>query len=161
GRKWLERALAVCGDRRGAAVASALFGATYLARSQGDYDSAKAFAEKGMAIARQTNNQEDVAWYLYNLGVVALHEGDASRGKALVEESVTLGRQLALHKGDPSGGKTLVEESVTLRHQLGLKRLLAWGLAQLGHIARDSRDYERATTFYAESLAFAREEGEK
>jgi predicted ATPase/class 3 adenylate cyclase len=138
GRKWLERALALGGDVRSATLAYALLGATYLARSQGDYERARAFAEKGMVVARETNNRANIAWFLFNLGVVALqHEGDYSRGKALCEESAALSREL------------------------GLKELLAWDLAQLGHIARDSADYERATMFYAESLAFAREHGEK
>ena len=42
-----------------------------------------------------------------------------------------------------------------------MKFLLANDLAQLGHIARDSADYEQAATFYGESLVFAREHGEK
>jgi len=137
GRRWLEQALALGGDLRTDTLADALLQAAYHARSQGDYGSARAFAEKGLSIARETDNRENIAWFLYNLGVVAVHEGDYKRGKALCEESVTLGRQL------------------------GMKFLLANDLAQLGHIARDSADYEQAATFYGESLVFAREHGEK
>jgi non-specific serine/threonine protein kinase len=138
GRKWLERALALGGDGPSAALARALYGATSLARSQGDYEKARAFAEKGLTIARETNNRTEIAWCFFNLGVLALqHEGDYSRAKVLCEESAALGREL------------------------GLKDLLALDLAQLGHIARDATDYEQASTFYTESLAFAREHGEK
>ena len=137
GRRWLEQALALGGDARTDTLADALREAAYHARSQGDYGSARAFAEKGLTIARETDNKENIAWFLYNLGVVAVHEGDYKRGKALCEESVTLGRQL------------------------GMNFLLANDLAQLGHIARDSADYEQAATFYGESLVFARQHGEK
>jgi tetratricopeptide (TPR) repeat protein len=137
GRKWLEQALALGGDVRSDTLANALLQAAYHARNQGDYEKARAFAEKGLTIARETNNKESIAWFLYNLGVVAVHQGDYSRGKALCEEGVALGRQL------------------------NMKYLLAWDLAQLGHIARDNTDYKQATTFYEESLAFAREHGEK
>ncbi len=137
GRKWLEQALELAGDAQSDTRSNALMQAAYHARSQGDYEKARAFAEQGLTMARETNNRENIPWFLFNLGVVALHEGDYSRGKVLCEESVALGREL------------------------GLKVLLAWALAQLGHIARDSSDYERATTFYGESLAFAREYGEE
>ncbi len=137
GRKWLEQALALGGDIRSVTRTNALLQAAYHARSQGDYEKAKAFAEKGLTIARETNDRANIAWFLLDLGIVALHESDYSRGKVLCEESVALGREL------------------------GLKELLAWALAELGHIARDSTDYERATTFYGESLTFAREYGEK
>jgi predicted ATPase/class 3 adenylate cyclase len=137
GRKWLEQALALGGDVRSDTLADALMQAAEHARSQGDYERAKAFAEKGLRISRETDNRKNIAWFLYNLGVVAVHEGDYSRGKALCEESVALGRHL------------------------GMKNLLAVDLGQLGHIARDSTDYEQATKFYGESLAFAREYGQK
>src|SRR5690349_4741704 len=129
GRKWLEQALALGGDVHSDALADALLQIAYHARSQGDYERARAFADKGLTISRQTDNKDYIAWFLYNLGVVAVHEGDYSRGKALCEESVALGRQL------------------------GMKYLLANDLAQLGHIARDSTDYQQASTFYEESLA--------
>jgi predicted ATPase/class 3 adenylate cyclase len=137
GRKWLEQALALGGDARSDTLADALLQAAEHARSQGDYERARAFAEKGLTIARETDNRGNIAWFLCNLGIIAVHEGDYSRGKALCEESAALGRQL------------------------GRKNLLAVDLAQLGHIARDSTDYEQATTFYGESLAFAREYGQK
>jgi hypothetical protein len=38
----------------------------------------------------------NIAWFLYNLGVVAVQEGDYSRGEAFCEESVGLGRQLGM-----------------------------------------------------------------
>jgi predicted ATPase/class 3 adenylate cyclase len=137
GRKWLEQALALGGDVRTDTLADALLQAAYHARSQGDYERARAFAEKGLTIARETDNRGKIAWFLCNLGIIAVHEGEYNLGKALCEESVALGRQF------------------------GMKFLLATALAQLGHIARDSPDYQQATTFYGESLAFAREHGEK
>jgi len=137
GRKWLEQGLALGGDVPTDTLAAALLQAAYHLRSQGDFERAKAFAEKGLTIARKIDDKNHIAWFLYNLGVVAVHEGDYSRGKALCEESVALGRQF------------------------GMKFLLANDLAQLGHIARDSTDYDQAATFYGESLAFAREHGEK
>jgi non-specific serine/threonine protein kinase len=138
GRKWLERALQMDGDVRSATRVWALMGASYLVRSQGDYERARVFAENGLTIARETNNSSDIAVFLLNLGILALqHEGDPGRGRALLEESVALAREC--------DGKDTV----------------AWALAQLGHIARDSTDYERAKTLYAESLASAREYGER
>jgi non-specific serine/threonine protein kinase len=136
-RKWLEQALALGGHVSIVIQQNALLQAAYHARSQGDYEKAKAFAEKGLRLARETNNKANIAWFLLDLGIVAVHEGDYSRGKTLCEESIALGRDL------------------------GLNDFLAWSLAQLGHIARDSADYEQATTFYGESLAFARKFGEK
>jgi hypothetical protein len=98
GRRWLDQALALSGGVRNETLTEALLQAAYLARSQGDYESARAFAEKGLTIARETDNRGQAAWFLYNLGVVAVHEGDPRRGKALCEERVALGRQLGMKR---------------------------------------------------------------
>ena len=137
GRKWIEQALAHSSGAQPDTLADALLQLAYHARSQGDYEGTRTFAERGLTISRETKNKSNIAWFLYNLGAVALLEGDYSRGKALCEESVALGRQL------------------------GMKFLLANDLAQLGHIARDGEDYEQAGARYEESLVFAREHGER
>jgi predicted ATPase/DNA-binding CsgD family transcriptional regulator len=134
GRKWLDRVLALWGDARTAFMTQPLLGATFLARSQGEYEKARAFAQQGLAIARETASNRYVSFFLFNLGVVALqHDRDVNRAKALFDESTILSRQL------------------------GVTDLLAWNFAQFGHIARDSGEYERAASLYEESLAFARQ----
>jgi len=137
GRKAVDRALALWGDERSASLVQPLLGASFLARAQGEYEQARAFAEKGLVLAREYSNRH-VPFLLFNLGVVAhQHDRNVERGKALYEESIALSREL------------------------GEIEPLVWNFGQLGHIARDNGEYERAATLYEESLAFARQHGEK
>jgi predicted ATPase len=68
---------------------------------------------------------------------------------------------LAWRQGDYRRAEALLEEGLTLFRELGYKRGIALSLRLLGHIALDQSDYERATVLGAESLALRRELGHK
>jgi tetratricopeptide (TPR) repeat protein len=60
-----------------------------------------------------------------------------------------------------SGGKALIEESLAIARELNAGKLISNQLNTLGEIARLQEDYEAARKFYEESLALARQESVK
>jgi predicted ATPase/DNA-binding NarL/FixJ family response regulator len=135
-RGWLEGALERSGDAPRTVLPKVLLGVAYWAWRQGDYGRAAAVQEQGLALSRDLRD-ENVAWFVFQMGNLAADQGDYDRAVALYEECLALRRAL----GDKWGaGMTL---------------------AQLGDVARLQRDSERATALYAESLALARETGER
>src|SRR3954452_18736041 len=55
---------------------------------------------------------------------------------------------------------TLYEESLTVARRLGVPRFIAVALGNLGHLAADQGDPDRAVALYEESLAHYREVGD-
>jgi predicted ATPase/DNA-binding SARP family transcriptional activator/DNA-binding CsgD family transcriptional regulator len=137
GRRWLEAALAECGDAPPTpARIKALVRAGWIAWEQGDYTSSVAMSEEGLMLAREIGDMANEVAALTNLGFAALLSDDLERAPALAEEAIALGRTL----GD-SGGVA--------------RALLITGLAT---VARG--DHKHALEVHEESLALARKAGD-
>jgi predicted ATPase/class 3 adenylate cyclase len=109
-------------------------------------------------------------------GTLAWHQSDLVSARALLEESVTLGRQLGddgiaayalLHlvattrdQGDLATARTLGEESVALWRDLGDTWGEAYALLWLGLVVRDQGDLARARALEEGSVRLARQVGE-
>ena len=102
---WLEGALERSGDAPRSVLPKVLLGATYSAWRQGDYGRATALGERGRALSHDLRD-ENVAWFILQLGNLATDQGDYGRGVALYEECLALRRAL----GDKWGaGMTLAQ----------------------------------------------------
>jgi tetratricopeptide (TPR) repeat protein len=126
--------------------------------------------EKGMSAPASVR-----AKALNRAGVMAWRQGDHSAAQALLEESLTLFRELgdqrgianvlnysgniAWAQGDLERAKALHEESLAIRRALGDQGGIASSLGNLGNIAWAQGDYERAKVLYEECLALFRELG--
>jgi predicted ATPase len=127
GRAWLARALEL-DDRLGTsrepaaqhARLDALKGAAILARGQGEYEAAETFCTAMLALAQEVNDPAAKADALYWGGFNAVALGDSERGSSLIEESLSLWRQV----GDPWG--------------------MTWPLGQQVGGAASRGDYEQA-----------------
>ncbi len=141
GRRWFARLFAAAGadavDPRLRAYALLAFAApTYLS---GRDDAATRLLEESYALFDRLGDEHGRALLLHRLGISALHRGELTRARELVEES----EALHARKEEPM--------SRTFR--------LAEMAGTLGAIARDADDLERAHALIAESAAGARETG--
>ncbi|HVF99949.1 MAG TPA: tetratricopeptide repeat protein [Chloroflexia bacterium] len=190
GRGQLAAALAVAQDSPGArlsrrhdprgyvkARAKALNGAGVLAGVQGDYATATAFFEEGLALYRRLDDRPNIAGMLGNLGNIAKSQGDYSRARALQEESLAIRRELndrqgmaaslanlgnvAHAQGDFTYARSLHEESLGIARQLGDGWGVATTLNNLGTVAHEQGDLEAARAFFEESLAMRRALGDR
>jgi predicted ATPase/transcriptional regulator with XRE-family HTH domain len=90
----------------------------------------------------------------------ALKEGigapAASRAKALMATGV-----LSLAQGDLVGARTMLEESISLFRELGDKQSIVWASRSLGNGLRYQGDYKSSYTILEPALILARELGNK
>jgi predicted ATPase/DNA-binding SARP family transcriptional activator len=90
------------------------------------------------------------------LGREAAQGRTAERAKALNEAG-----DLAHRQGDYASARTLLDESLSLRRELGDKQGIAWSLNLLGNVAYDQGDYASARVLHEESLGLCRELGDR
>ena len=175
GRQWLERMLTLDRTRAegsvgeaSAARANALNGAGYLARNQGDVESAWSLPEEALAIQRLLEDQEGIAASLNHLGNAAYMLGNYESARSLHEESLMIKRRLgdqrgiadslnnlgnvAHMQGDYASAQALFEETLAIKRQLGDQRSMAYALNNLGDIAERRGDFTAAQALYEESL---------
>jgi predicted ATPase/DNA-binding SARP family transcriptional activator/DNA-binding CsgD family transcriptional regulator len=132
--------------------------------------------EKGLARGREVPKPA-LAKALYEAGWIELFQGDYESAIALLEEGLTLFRELgdrrgvatslvnlgfaALHLGDKERASALRQEVEALREEPLDRFTLAWLTTFLGVTALYEGDYERTGALAKESLAIYRELGDK
>src|SRR5205807_1732668 len=116
GRRWLNRALAAPDRESVSARPRALNGAGLLAWGQGDYPAATALLEESLALARDSGDDDGMAWALHGLGRVAYAQSDHERTTTVAEQSLN-----HFEKAHDVGGG-------------------AYSLYLLANVARDRRD---------------------
>jgi tetratricopeptide (TPR) repeat protein len=110
-------------------------------------------------------------------GYLALSRGDHRAARSLLEESLTIQRQLgdqagiaislsnlgaaANQQGDHAVARSFLEESLAIRRQLGDRVNLAVSLNDLGGAVIQQGDYATARSFLEESLTIRRQLGDK
>jgi len=114
---------------------------------------------------------------LNEAGALSYSQGDYASARALLDESLSIRRELgdrqgiawslnllgnvAYDQGDYASARTLHEESLSLRRELGDRLGIAWSLNSLGNIAHPQGDYRTARALYEESLNLFRESGDR
>ncbi len=140
-----------------------------------DRERGRALIEESLALARAQGNQVEMAWSLFDLGLITHAEGRRDTARALMEECLALqrvvqspmGLGLALHwlgedaldLDDPQRSHALLEESRYYFGQIGDKRGLATSSSALAREAWLRHDLPRAVQLSTESLVLAREIG--
>ncbi len=114
---------------------------------------------------------------LNGAGILASHQGEYAAGRAFVEESLAIAREMgdrsgialslnllgrmARDQGDYAAARALFEESLALRRALGDKPGVGALLNNLGLAASNHGDYAAARRLLEESLAIFRELGDE
>ena len=177
GRRWLEETLAATGDERSRERAEALYAASGLAFSQGEFDQAQVLLRESLALSRELEYGWGAAVALNSLARIALERGERERAEVLFGESLSLHREMgntrdiaivlanlgevAQGQGEYLRARELYEESLALRREIGDIRGVAVELANLGSVAHELGEHEHARELFAESVDICRQLGEK
>ena len=177
GRGHLEQALSGDTARDPGLRRRALTAAASLALLQGDHANATAFAEEGLAVARETGEQRLVANALSNLGAIVLAGGDAERAGPLLDAAVAAARDAgdqrilalavnnlgdyALTRGDFETARPLFEESLAHLRARGDTANVARALFNLGASELELGRHDVAGERFREGLALARDAGDR
>jgi predicted ATPase/DNA-binding SARP family transcriptional activator len=132
-----------------------------------------ALIEESLALAKACGDKIEIAWSLFNLGMLAQREGRMEAARAIFAESLALHRQAQLPNGvahllnamgwhaliqeDLAASQPLVEESLRLFHVLGDKFGLANALNIVGNSEWMRGHHDRALLYFTECLELARE----
>jgi|SRR5579859_291702 len=100
----------------------------WLAREQGDADTAHLRMDEALAIYRELGDTRCIAW-----------------------NTVTQG-EVAVIREDPAGATALIEEGLALFRAIELPEGVAWAYNHLGHVAQIQGQYLRAKRLHQESL---------
>lgn len=114
---------------------------------------------------------------LHGIGTLAHNMGDNEKARSLLEEALSIWRELGDKEGMANGlnnlgwvacelndlakGQSLSEEGLALNRELGQKRGMAVALNNLGWLAHYRGEYDAARRFHEESLALRREIGDR
>ena len=172
GRLWLERALAQAGSAATADRAKALVALGMIEAYQGGFEEAAAHLTEGRVASQDQGAPFTEATALLGLGALAVARGDHVRGAALLEASIAAatavpdqrlagivaGRGLtnlaviARTQGDYPLATERLEAALRLGRDAGYAAGIILALGDLGDLARDQGESERAMAFYREAL---------
>ncbi len=179
GRAWLARALANPADpHAGAARAKALYGAGYLANSQGDKTTSRTLLEESVTLwqALGSAGQTGLAYALATLAEATRGLGNHTASRSFAGEAIALFREQDERWGlayalsslgltirdqeDFALARSVLDESVALWQDLGDQWGLGLATDRLGMVAQRQGDYEVARRHYVDCLAIARRQGD-
>jgi DNA-binding CsgD family transcriptional regulator len=155
-------------------MAKALNGAGYIALFQGEYEAAKSYFGRSLALHRRLDDKEGIASSLIYLGFVAvLSQRDLDSIPALYEEAASLGPEVrdprvagnllifsalaAISQGYFERAAVLSEEGLVLFRGIRDVQGIGHSLNNLGLNAVILHDFDGASGFLRENLRVARE----
>jgi predicted ATPase/class 3 adenylate cyclase len=172
---FIEQALALwreLEDKPG--MADALLNLGRIARIQGDYERSEKLVLESLALFREQQILWGVVWSLISLGDVALDQGDPVQALGPIEEALALTKslgdtygnmwarclrgRLAHLQGDLELAAVLLEESLSWLRNWRSPSIFEI-LNDLGRVALDHGDTERAEALFEESLKLSWEPG--
>jgi predicted ATPase/DNA-binding SARP family transcriptional activator/DNA-binding CsgD family transcriptional regulator len=176
GRKWLEAALASDEGAPAALRVAALEALYWLAFDQWDHDRAEAVAREANELGGEAEIEGGLAASLRIMSAGPLWvRGDYERGKELLEEGLSIGREAgdsvivaealmqlagaAWGMGDIERGNEIYQEGIDLCQEAGYTFRLPDFLLSLGYQLLLEGDYERGAALNEEAAAVSREHG--
>lgn len=131
-----------------------------------------------LALPATSTGSKARAHALYGAGVLAEVQGDPKAAATLVEQSLSIARELGDQKGmadslgllgeiawtvdsNPAKARSLYDESLTIARKIQEKHRMTFALEGLGRLALIQGDFETARASFAEDLAISREIGDK
>ena len=172
-----ERALSGLGDDDKIARMQIrkLMGDVFESLSQ--YDTAIAYYDNSLKIARELDNALGIAAALDGQGSVTYRQGDFTSAHSYYTEALTYARMVdhqpqiaetlkglgtvATLRGELDDAQTNYEKALTITRELGDKRGIANNLNNLGIVMRYKGALDDAQVYYEQSLALRREIGDK
>jgi len=166
-REWLRRLLAV--EMPPSSIRAAGFQkAGWLARGSGNYDLALLYLNQAVAIAREIQDKDRIAWSLSDLGITLRDQGHLAQVIPTLSEALLLFQEVGVRRGigstlyilaetrmlarETAAAKALWEQGLALFRQEGDKGHISWGLEGLGGLAFLEKRFEEANTLHKESL---------
>ncbi len=145
---------------------------------KGAYGEAIEYAEQGLEIFRNFDNQVGVGLALNRLGMVYTEQGDYTKASPYFEDSLNISREsgdlsmsanalnnlglVAIYaNGDHQTARELIEQSLEISRKTGERRKVAAGLLNLGSIAGGQKDFAKAKEYLLETLQTCRAIGER
>ncbi len=176
-RWWLERGEAEQGTGDGREMALRLAGALqWFWQVRGHFNEGRTFLEQALTGSKEVASPVR-AKTLFAAAQLAHFQGDDGWAEALLEESLTLYRELqdvagvafSLHilgrvartKGNLVAARSLFEEALALWEEVGDKKQIAYSLENLALLESRQGKYTRGRALCEESLAIQRELGNK
>ena len=170
GRGWLEKALT--GEGSEAARAEALTQAGWLDAGRGEYQAAAVLLTEAIALCRRLEEPAALSIALRIRGIAALWQGDYLGAAPDLEEALTVGREsgddfvvgcalnslgVLIYQGqhDKATARCLYEEALPLLLGRGAQQRASYCLHNLGCIAHEFEDYDRADALLRHSLRLA------
>ena len=130
-------------------------------------------AESLAFFREQGSHKAEIVKLLFEMGDLALAQGDYARARELLSEGGEIDRQtdrtwnrvwtklaigeVSFAEGDLDTARTLYEESQAIARKMGNKWALAWGYRGLGWLAATQGDYEVARKLHGACLTLLRE----
>lgn len=173
GRHWLACVLTHPDATQHSIRSKAIVAAALLAWYQGDYTQARLWAEEGVALTCQPEDQTIRALALISLGLTTLFQGDMTTARAEMEESVRLWRQqnnrwgVALSltvlgyiphlSGDTTQARRVFEEGLMVWREVQDPWGLTLVLNNMGEVVLQEGDLPHAALIFEESLLLAQQ----
>lgn len=148
-----------------------------LAHVQGNYVQARQYAQEGLKLAYETDDEAQAIALLTQLGVIAQERGDYPQAETLYQEGLVLARTqkmteqviillknlgvLAKKRGGYVQAQQHYQEALELASLLERDNLRSLLLMNLGVVATEQGEYQEALAFYVEGLDLARKTGSR
>ena len=169
GRRRLAEAMSLCAENMSSHTwAAANNGAGVLARSQGDFVSARQLCERALTTWENLDDKRRIASALSNLGLIAIDDGDYLRAKETLQRSLVIREELgdkpgiaislvnlgvsAWYLGDILAVQSYYERALELKRELGDVQGVAICQKNLGDVFERKSDFSAAQSLYQESL---------
>jgi predicted ATPase len=136
GRRWLQRAIELVNEDRGAPLAAVAHGLGILLTQQNEFTAAISLFERSLAIWRDSGDRDQEAKELNSLGITHGYLGHLGTARSLLEESAALSREI------------------------GSDRRLAAALTNLGLVETMAGDLDRAAHVLTEAVTLDQEQGD-
>ncbi|HMS39187.1 MAG TPA: protein kinase [Pyrinomonadaceae bacterium] len=174
GRRWLETVQAKVSNEISPAIRFKLIVAlAWLARSQGDYETARKAYLVGLTESEKDGDKPQIALFNRGLGVVAFEQNDFVLARKFFEDGLAISREindkttisgllnslgdLARTESKIAEARVLYEESLAIYVELGNQQAVNGSYINLGAIAYRENDYETAHSYFSEALKVSQE----
>jgi predicted ATPase/DNA-binding XRE family transcriptional regulator len=177
GRGWCDRLLARDSRSPGSVRAPAWLGAGFLARYQGDFPAAAAYAVQALTLCREIEHKQGICDALFLLGSIAVERSEWVAAEVHLTEHLAIARALDDHTRIASSlsalgvvarwqerldeARAYYEEALAINRALGDLSNIAISLNNVARMAQVSGDLTRARQGYEEAIAMARQMGNK
>ncbi len=178
GRNWLETTRERIGKNASPETLHKLvITLAWLARSQGDYETAQNAYRENLAESRVQGDKPKIALLNRGLGQVAYEQGDLAEARKFFEEGLTISREindkfiistllnslgdLARIENKIAESRKFYEESLAIFREIGNTQAVSGSYINLGGVAYAEEDYENAYLYFSKALHAAQELGNK